>query len=177
MKKKIKQKKILKRYKNKYDDHLRDDVLTPNPLDLVKEWAAQPKLYMFWAEKLDEAEDEADAAKRNKSLVEAQVEKMVRDDPDEFGIDKVTDKAIAMSVVRHKHMQEAEEELQSAVSEVRHLKSMIKALSIKKEAIENMVRMHGQKYFAMPHVVGIGQEVAEEITKQSVRKQRERKAR
>lgn len=150
---------------------------------LDEEWVNQPKLYFRWASQLEDAKEELDEAKRNYDvqktefdLTKAEVEMSIRNDPDDYGMPKVTDKSIAAAIIMQPEYKEAQEQLveaQKTIDLARHrvgiLQAAVTALDHKKKALEKLVDLHGQKYFATPRASANSAEEMKEIEKQLIR--------
>lgn len=130
-----------------YEDDLRID---PNALDV--EWLEQPMLFMRYAEELAYARRSMDRKKEKLDVVRAEVDNMVRKNPNEFfePDTKVTNSAIDAIVVTDELYKEANDELIEARLEVDLLTGAVRAMDQRKNALENLVRLLGQSYFAAP---------------------------
>lgn len=150
---------------------------------LDDEWLNQPKRYFQWAVQLEDARADVDEAKRAFDVakaefdeVKAEVELTIRNKPDKFNLPKVTDKSIAAVLIMQPEYKEAQKELfktQKAIDIAKHragvLQAAVTALDQRKKALEKLVDLHGQKYFATPRASENSREAMEEVEKQSVR--------
>lgn len=161
-----------------------DRILEPDKNLLDEEWIAQPKLYLYWAEKLEDEKQGLDDAKREFDVVKAEFEEVkakldldIRRVPDKYGLPKVTDKSVAMVMLlqpKYKKAQDTLFDAQAVIDGVKHtvgiLQAVVKSLEQRKSSLENLVNLHGQKYFATPRVSGDLRETMEEVEKNSTRR-------
>ena len=143
-----------------------------NQLD--KEWVRQPSLIESQLHDAADKRMELDQAKNNLAIVEAQLDSEVRADPDGFGMSKITEGAVAKTIV-------LQDEYQTALTTVHDAKyvydvsmASVQALDHKKKGLEDLVKLHGQNYFSTPQAEP---EELEEATKESVRRKAVRKKR
>jgi len=116
------------------------------------EWLEQPKLFMRYARYAAETQKMFDLAKTNLDLVKAELDKAVREDPDKFGIEKLTETVVLNTILSLPEYKEANEKCINAKYEADIAKSAVRAFEQRKEALENLVRLHGQQYFAGPKI-------------------------
>lgn len=137
---------------------------------LDDEWLNQPKLYFRWAVQLEDARADLEIAKAEFDVVKSELDLNIRTSPDDYDLPKVTDKAIAAAMMT----QPGYEGAQKAVFEHKHrvgvLQAAVTALDHRKKALEKLVDLHGQKYFASPRASENSREAMEEVEKRSVRK-------
>lgn len=151
---------------------------------LDDEWLNQPKRYFEWAVQLEDARADIDDAKREYDVtktefdeVKAKVELDIRNDPDDYHLPKVTDKSIAAVVLMQLDYKEAEDSLykaQERIDTAKHragiLQAVVSALDQRKKALEKLVDLHGQKYFATPRASENSAEVVDGMTKRAIRR-------
>jgi len=127
-----------------YDEDLEID---PDSLDV--EWLGQAKLYRKYSEELAEAEKRM---KRRKEKVETVRADLVLDAHRNGieGLDKLTEAKVSAWIQLHPKFEEVKEEFFESEYEVSLLKGAVTAISQKKSALENLVTLHGQQYFASP---------------------------
>lgn len=131
---------------------------------LDEEWVRQPKLFHEYAVKLADARAEVDRLKAKRDLAEEQVEyvaaeinSMIRQDPEQFGLPKVTEDAIKNAVRTHQDYIDAQEKVHKirqreieARREVGVLEAAVNALEHKKRSLENLVELFLRDYFSSP---------------------------
>jgi len=138
---------------------------------LDDEWINQPKLYFKWAVQLEDAREDLDNAKADFDLVKAEVDLAIRNDPNKYDLpDKITEKMIAAAVPVQPEYEEAQKVFFLTKHQVGVLQAAVTALDHRKKALEKLVDLHGQKYFASPRASVCAREAMEEVEKRSVRK-------
>lgn len=119
---------------------------------LEKEWVNQPSKYREYADKLAAARKKLADRKAELDVVEADLKQRIRKQPQKFGIDKVTEGAINEVVTLNKEYQNA----LSSVNDAKYLVDLYDgtttALEHRKKALESLVFLWGQGYFAEPKV-------------------------
>jgi DNA polymerase II large subunit len=114
------------------------------------EWLDQPSLMMKYAQISASTRMELDKAKEKLELVRAELDKAVRSNPDRYSIDKITEAVVTAVIISHKDYQKASNTLIEAKYENDIAYGAVKAVDARKDALENLVRLHGQQYFAGP---------------------------
>lgn len=128
------------------DMHIDEDALEVELLE-------QPSLMLKYSLKLAEARETRDMAKEELDLVEAGIDRAVRTDPEKYGIaGKVTEGAIKAAVLMAEEYKNAQEKLREADYELNVMHGVVKAIDARKSSLENLVKLHGQQYFAGPVV-------------------------
>jgi Mg-chelatase subunit ChlI len=151
------------------------DFIQPDPDRLDREWIKQPGLYLKYAEKLADARKDFADAKAELEVVKAELSRDIRAMPETYGLKKVTESGIEGAVVLQKKHRLALETMNECKHRVDVLEAVVSALEHKKRALENLVTLHGQSYFATPRADGTGRESLEEDLKRSARKKRDRR--
>lgn len=129
-----------------YDEDLTID---PNALDI--EWLKQPRLYMRYAEQLANAKDRAARQSDRLDIVKAEADATHRARLISSG-DKITVDMVRAAVQQDPIVKKETDLLLTAEHEVGILAAAVKAFDQRKDALESMVRLHGQMYFAGPKV-------------------------
>jgi len=150
-----------------------------NKFRLDEEWLAQPGLFMRYAQKQAEASKELDAEKHSLEVTKAQVDRAIRMDPEEYNIDgKVTERQVEAVVLQDSDYQSAMEIYNDAKYNLGLLTSAVRAFDQRKSALENLVRLHGQSYFAEPRSPKGGEDIGDDAREQAshevVRRRRRR---
>jgi Recombination, repair and ssDNA binding protein UvsY len=137
-----------------------DLYIDPTALDI--EWLSQPNTFLKYTEKLAKAGREKDRCDQAVKVAQARIRKKLND-----AGGKVTESAI-------------EEELRStpewnnyldAKYEENLLDGAVKAFYQRKEALENLVRLQGQNYFAVPKEPrNLGAEYEKKLKQDAARK-------
>jgi hypothetical protein len=118
---------------------------------LEKEWVGQPLLIYDYMRQKADAGLELDRAKGNLDLVEAELDRKVRLSPEKYGLpEKPTEGGIKAAIKKRQSYQDA----LTDVMELRHkqdvLAAAVAALDHRKRALQGLVDLHGQGYFATP---------------------------
>lgn len=131
-----------------YEEDIRID---ENSLDL--EWLDQPALMMKYARYEAEMERAKDEAKERLDLLEADLDRQVREDPELFGVKvKVTETVFKNTVHAQEEYMEEYKRYLDAIYNYNIAKAATRAVQQRKDALENLVKLHGQQYFAGPKV-------------------------
>ena len=122
--------------------------IDPDALDV--EWLNQPKLFLKYAELTSDARMEVDKAKERFELVKAELDRDIRLSPEKFNIEKITESVISNTTILQKPYQETSDNYIKTKHKADILLSAVKAFDQRKKALENLVQLHGQSYFAGP---------------------------
>ena len=129
------------------------------------EWLEQPKKMVEMVRIAARVKRELDYAKENVSMIRAELGKKIRENPSKYGIDKITEGAINEAILSNKQYRDAQKELIDAQYEHEVASGSVKATEQRKSALENLVKLHGQQYFAGPRVPRNIHEQREEFRK------------
>ena len=137
---------------------------------LDDEWLNQPKLYFRWAVQLEDARDALESEKAKFDVVKSELDLAIRTKPDDYDLPKVTDKSVAAVLITTSDYKEAQQSMFEAKHRVGILQAAVTAMDHRKKALEKLVDLHGQKYFAQPRASEISKEAMDEVEKKSVRR-------
>lgn len=131
----------------KQDIHIDQDAL-----DL--EWLQQPQLAFKYNEEYAQARREADEAKEALEVVKAEVGLDIRKNPSAYtGEDKKpTEDAVKSLITIDERVRKAEKRFAQAKETQSLVWAAVTAIDTKKSALEALVKLHGQSYFAGPSV-------------------------
>ncbi len=129
-------------------DYERDIKIDENALDL--EWKDQAELFMKYALHLANTQKELDSFKQELDIMRAEIDKSIRENPEKYGIEKVTEGAIQSAILTDKGFIQANKDYLNVKFENDMAKNAVQAFNQRKEALENLVKLHGQQYFAGP---------------------------
>lgn len=115
-------------------------------------WVEQEKFHRRFARQAVEVKDRLNRANSALELTEAEVKGKIRRNPSKWGIDKLTEGQVSEATIRSEAYQAAVTEVNEAKHEVDVLQATLNTLEHRKRALENLVTLHGQSYFAKPHV-------------------------
>lgn len=151
---------------------------------LDDEWIDQPKRYFRWALQLEDARADFEYVKAEFEVVKAEVELAIRNDPGNVDYDlpadavekgKVTEKMVAAALLQQDEYKKAQQAVFTAKHRVGVLQAAVTALDHRKKALEKLVDLHGQKYFASPRASENSRDAMAEVEKDSVRRRGHKK--
>ena len=116
------------------------------------EWLDQPGLMMKYTRHAAETRTKADNAKEALDLIKAGLDKKIRLNPERFDITKITESVILNSIIIHPEYAIANNVYIQARYESEVARGAVAAIEQRKTALENLVKLHGQQYFAGPKV-------------------------
>lgn len=129
-------------------DYAKDVAVDPDNLD--QEWVNHAATFMRYAEESAARARAVDYVKERLAVLEARLDKAIRERPSKYGLDKVTDKAIERTIALDPEHQAMMKKLSNAKFKAELLNAAVRAMYIKKDALENLVRLHGQNYYSDP---------------------------
>ena len=132
---------------NKYE---KDIEIIPDELDVA--WIEQPTLMFRYASKVAEASKVWDNAKERLSIVRADLDKQIRDFPEKYGIEKITETVVSNTILKQSEYQQANQDVIDTQYDFNIARAAVTALENKKVALENLVKLYGQQYFAGPNL-------------------------
>jgi len=132
-------------------DYAKDIIIDEEALD--KEWLRQPALMMKYAKHSARMQNALEEAKQELDIARAEADRTIRENPKGFDIpDRVTEGAISSAILTYKPYIEASKAFLDAKYEADMAKAAVNAFEHRKSALENLVRLYGQQYFAGPSV-------------------------
>uniref|UniRef100_A0A6M3K1C3 Uncharacterized protein n=1 Tax=viral metagenome TaxID=1070528 RepID=A0A6M3K1C3_9ZZZZ len=147
-----------------------DKDISVDPLQLDVEWAKQAQTFHRYAEQAADARDLMERQKEKVAVLEAELGLAIRSNPTKYGLEKVTEGAIQSKILLDSSRKEAMEKLATLIHRHELLSIAVRSLDQKKSALENLVRLQGQNYFASPSVPrDIGSEWAKEVERNAAR--------
>jgi hypothetical protein len=117
---------------------------------LDQEWLNQPKLYYTWARHLADARRGVAEAKQRVDVVKAECLRAIQADPAAFEVTKPTVDAINAAVLEQLEYKDAVAEHLELAHRADIIGAAVNALDHRRRALENLVDLHGQNYFATP---------------------------
>ncbi len=136
-----------------YDDRKKlehDREIDPEQLDV--EIVKQPDIFLYWSEKYVTARSRRDRAEMQLELTKARLDGECREQPELFGLKKVTEGAVKAAIECHQDVEDDENKVIEAKEDVNLLEKIVTALDQKKRMLELLVTLHGQQFFAGPSV-------------------------
>lgn len=122
--------------------------LDKNRLDM--EWARQPGLYHEYALILADARKEHEQAKADKELVEAEQSKKIRENPESFGLERVTEAGLEKAVGLTREYRAVVKRVIDAKHAVDVAEAVVWTLEHRKKALENLVTLRMADYYSEP---------------------------
>lgn len=131
-------------------DYEKDMKIDPNALDV--EWLEQPNLMMKYGRIAAQTKVDMDMAKEKLEVVKAELDKDIRLNPEKYDIAKLTESVVTNTIILQPEYKEASEVYIKASYEFNMARYAVQAISDRKDALENLVKLHGMQYFAGPSV-------------------------
>ena len=141
-----------------------DMSIDENSLDY--ELLEQPTLMTKYSRLLAEARRDRDLSKESLDLKKAEIDLDIRDNPANYNLEKVTVAAVEACILMEDEFQEAQKALNNANYEVNVLQGVVSAIDHRKSALEQLVKLYGQNYFAGPAVPHNLSEIRKEKTEE-----------
>lgn len=123
-----------------------------DPLRLDDELIGQPQQRGQFGELHADALKDLDDAKANLSVAEAEADRDIRENPADYGIDKLSEARISAAVTLHPAVKVALKRVNEAKYKLNVLQAAIDGLEHRKRALSDLVTLHGQDYFAAPRM-------------------------
>jgi hypothetical protein len=130
-----------------YDKDIRID---ETALDI--ELLNQSQLVSKYGFQLAEARLNLELKKENLEITRAELDTKIRRDPDKFEINKITETVISNTIINSEQYQIANKQYLKAKFDVDANKVALDAIQAKGDSLTNLVRLHGQQYFAGPTI-------------------------
>jgi len=129
-------------------DYEQDVSIDEEALDI--EWLEHPDLTIKYCQMEARARQQLDHAKENMVVVEAELYQKICNNPEAYDLPKTTESAISGAMKMTDKYKQAKEKVNEAQYELNMAQAAVKAIYAKKDALENLVRLFGQQYFAGP---------------------------
>lgn len=116
------------------------------------EWLEQPTLMLKYCRHEAETEQKFEIEKTKLDLLKSELDNQIRKNPKDFGLEgiKITEAVVSNTILASEEYQDAYIEYMDVKFERDMAKNAVKAISQRKDALENLVKLHGQSYFAGP---------------------------
>ena len=115
---------------------------------LERELREQPLLYLEIAEIASQLKADSKQAKAELDLVKAKAGAEIRENPDKFGIAKVTEAAITAAITTHKSVVEAGTRLLDLEADADIFSSILSAAEQRKSMLRDLVSLYIHKYYS-----------------------------
>ena len=131
----------------------------PAPFDidaerLDQEWLEQSRLYHQAALRLADARRDHEQAKADRDVTCAELDRSVRSQPGKYGLEKVTEGAVANLILLQPEHKRATQKVIEAKHTADVFQADVDALDHRKRALENLVQLRLANYFSEPRVRG-----------------------
>lgn len=136
---------------------------------LDEEWTNQAPTYYEYSVKLADAREEHERCKARRDIVEAELDRAIRQRPEEFGVEKVTEGVVGKTIILQKKYQQAHDNVIRAKHDLDIVQAAVDALEHKKKGLESMVYLQSQGYYAEPKGPRVVREKVEELEKRNIR--------
>lgn len=143
------------------------DFFKPDMNRLDEEWVNQAPLFYEHAVQLADAKAEYERAKANRDLVYAEVYLDVKQNPQNYGVDKVTEEMVKQLVTTDSRYQKAFDKVTRAKHDMDVLQAAVDALDHRKKGLENLVHLHAMNYFASPTAPKQSRERMDEVERKN----------
>ena len=128
----------------------KDARIDENALDV--EWLEQPSLMLKYANNQSDCEEAADVLQEELDIISAELDLAIRADPSKYKLVKIVEAAVKNVIIQDVEYQKVANELKTAKYDTKMAKNAVKAIDARKHSLENLVKLHGQNYFAGPSV-------------------------
>lgn len=126
--------------------------IDPDRLD--EEWIAQPDFFHGYAVRAADARREFEEVKQEVEVIKAELDKDIRERPNKFDVEKITEAVVSATVLLQPKYKAAVDKMNAARYQVDIMGAAVTACDHRKKALENLVFLHGQNYFASPRARG-----------------------
>ena len=126
----------------------KDLVIDDSALDI--ECADQAMLFMKYAKHYAETRRILDEEKQRLDIVKADIDKQIREHPEKFKLEKVTEGAIQSAILTEGTYNIAYKKYLDAKFESDMASNAVQAMNMRKEMLEGMIKLLAQSYFAGP---------------------------
>ncbi len=142
---------------------------------LDEEWVNQPGLRFKYGRKLADARERMDEAKADLDITKAELDRDIRSDPEEYGVERISEAAIANAVQLQEEFHKANAVFRIRRHDVAIYEAAVFAIDHRKRALEKLVELFMADYFATPRSPKGSGEVMDEVVKQEVRRPKKRR--
>lgn len=138
---------------------------------LDKEWLEHPKMAHKAIDSFRILNDKLRKGKARLTKVEAEASLRIRRNPEKYGLDKTTDSVIKAAVQVDKKFVETQARFLDLQNRTEKARVTVDFMDIRRKALEYLVRLHGQDYFASPRVTQYDEDgIKERIVRDRIRK-------
>ena len=143
-------------------DRVRQELrLTVDENNLLDEWKGQAAMMLEYSIQLADARQEEDETKAALAVVVAELDAQIRDNPEEYGLQKATESGVFNAIQATEEHQAAVRAHNDARHAVRVLQAAVDALDHRKRTLQGMTDLWLRQYYADPKSPEQPQEVRE----------------
>jgi len=117
---------------------------------LDEEWVRQPRLFHRYSVELADARMEFDEAKADLEVIQADLDRDVRENPINYAIEKLSEKRIEAVVTAQEICVDSQKVMNEAKHKVAIFQAAVNALDQKRAALENLVKLRLADYYSEP---------------------------
>lgn len=139
-------------------------------LALDREWMQQGKRYFRATQGYADARRTLDEAKAELEVVRAELSKDIRLRPNIYGVQKITEDAVAQTVPLQTEYKQAQKSVIEAQHDTNIYHGFVTAMEQRKTALENLVKLHLAGYFAGPRAPEGSEEQVKEMEDNYIRR-------
>ena len=148
----------------------RDDIVKVDPLALDKECVELPHLVLQAVDLVARARGEYEQAKLKLEVLQADLREAIQNNPEEYGLTKVTEGTLNAKVSQQPEYQEARKKVIQKKYKLDLAISLQEALEVKKKTLELLVHLYLSGYFSHPQLGQDQREAMEKLTQTMARK-------
>jgi hypothetical protein len=115
-------------------------------------WLEQQNLVMRYSRQVANLKRRVEKCKDRLDVIKAEIRKKVLKDPDKYGVDKVTEGAIASVIAGDEDYQEERERQLDGQYELDVVSGAIRSLEHRRSSLENLVYLLKIEYFSAPNL-------------------------
>jgi len=137
--------------------------------NLDKECVRLPTDYLKYSHVAVDAKRDLEDMKNRLEVIQAELAKGIRANPENYGLEKVTEKAVDMTVLTLPRYQKALARVQTLKHDADLAQAVVWALEHKKRTLTLLVELFGMGYFSSPKISKAGREAVMQKTMQRLR--------
>lgn len=129
-------------------DFAADVKIDPSALDI--EWMEQTELALKYVKLSAKARKEMDQAKEELEIIRAEIQQDIEKNPKAYGLSRVTKDSIESVIILEDDYRKAMNTYIEAKYAANILQEGCREICARKDALANLVRLHGMNYFSGP---------------------------
>lgn len=149
------------------------DLVDIDEMNLDKECLRLPRDYLRAAQRSADSKNLMDRSKLAVDEMEAKLSKKIRDNPEKFGLEKITESAVKSAISIQPDFQNTMDVYLKAKHKQELAQALVWAMEHKKRSLSLLVDLHGMGYFSSPRISKSGKQAVDEMTKMRVRRPRD----